>query len=358
MSASISATGYALSDLLLANSQRVSHRIATLTEQSSTGLIAQDYAGLGQGAATALDLQPQIARDQAIQTGITAAAGPMGVAQTALSQIGTLTTGIIAQLNNLNGLDASSVGSVAAEAQSALTQVAGLLDEQYGGSYVFAGQDSANPPVPNPGGILASGFYTQISGAVGALPTAGAATTAAATLAIAGSTSAGTTPFSATLESLAATGDGRTTVETGPGQRVAGVMLANRNGDAASSGTSTTGSYMRDILRGLATVASLTPASLSAGGFQALIQDTRTSLNGAVSAMSTDAGILGDRQTQLGKTATAIGDAATALGNQVADVTQANLAQTATALSLANTQLQASYQLIAGLPKLSLVQYV
>ena len=66
-------------------------------------------------------------------------------------------------------------------------QVAELLDTQDGNTYVFAGQDTTNPPVPDPDSILSSGFYTQIAAQVDALGTQGAAATIANTLSIAGS---------------------------------------------------------------------------------------------------------------------------------------------------------------------------
>lgn len=355
-------TPYGLMGLLIANSDQVNTRLGTLTEQSSSGLVSQNYAGLGDAGQVALHLQPQIARQQAISTDIQGATGQMSVAQTALKQVSSLVAGVVAQLNTLNNLDSTTIASVASSAQSALQQVAGLLDTQDGGIYVFAGQDSANAPVPNPDQITASGFYTQIGAAVSGLG-ASATTTISTTLTIASSTAAGTSPFSATLEQLAAaTPDGRASVQTGQGQNggqsVPGIMLASRNGDVASTGTSTTGSYMRDILRGLATVAAFTTATGNAGGFQALVQDTRTSLNAAISSLNADAGVLGDRQTSLTTTATTLDDTATALTAQVSNVEDVDLGKTASELSLVQTQLQASYKLIAGLGDLSLVKFL
>jgi flagellar hook-associated protein 3 FlgL len=364
MSGGINPTGMGLANLLTNESDSISLRVTQLTEESSTGLVSQSYAGLGQGASIVLNLQPQVARDTTLQTGITNATGAMTTADSALNQIDTVTTGVLDQMPDINTLDANNVAAVATAAQSALVQVADLLNTQYGTSYIFAGQDSSNPPVPDPNDILTSGFYTQINSAVSSLSTNGAAATEAATLATASSTDPGTSPFSATLEALAAAGNGRTTIETGAAQRVAGVMLANQNGDVSSTGNTTsspsitTGSYFRDILRGLATLASLTPDTLNAPDVSTLLQDTQTSLNDATAAMSDDQGILGDRQSQLTTMATNLGNTVTALGNQVSDITQADLAKTATDLSDANTQLQASYQLIANLAKLSLVNYL
>ncbi|HKM63796.1 MAG TPA: flagellin [Acidisphaera sp.] len=358
MSGSLPPLGYGLTGVLSANAASVSQHVANLTEQVSSGLVSQDYAGLGAAARTALDLQPQIATQQTLQTDVQAATGRLGVAQSALTQISSVVSGITSQLGGVATLSPSGVATLAASARSALQQVAGLLDTTDGGVYVFAGQDSANPPIPQPDAILSSGFYTQISSAVAGLSANGAAATSAATLAVAGSTAPGTSPFSASLEALAAAGGGRASIPTGQGVSVPGVMLANQNGDVQSTGTGTTGSYFRDILGGLASLAALTPASASASGLQAFAQSVSSTLTSASDTMNADAGVLGNRQTALSDTATAIGDTTTALQSQLSGIEDADLAQVSTQLSLSQTQLQASYQMIASLRSLSLANYL
>ena len=52
MSGTIGGTGtdYGIFGLLIANSKTIHRQLDTLTEQASTGLVAQNYAGLGSGA--------------------------------------------------------------------------------------------------------------------------------------------------------------------------------------------------------------------------------------------------------------------------------------------------------------------
>lgn len=352
-------TEYGLRGQLLADSQAAQRRVGALTAEAASGYVADTYAGLVAGARTSLDLAPQIAGQAAISKGIAEAAGRIGLTQNALQGITQVAQTLFSQLNTLNGLNASQIDDVAAQARSALAQVAGLLDTADGGTYVFAGKDGGNAPVSSPDAILTSGFYSQINAAVGKLAANGAAPTAAATLAVAASNAAGTTPFSAYLSAAASAGtDVRPTVETGPGTRTVGGIVANANGDVSSSGTATTGSYARDILRALATVGSLSSGQAGASGFQALVQDVRTSLGGAITAIAADAGALGVRQAGLTATASASDAAVVALTKQVSDVQDADLASVSTWLSQAQIQLQASYQLIAGINKLSLVQYL
>lgn len=357
MSGAIGQTGYGLLTQLLAGTSTVQQQLNTLTEQASNGLIADTYAGLGNGAAIALDLQPQVATLQTQQRNIDAATSRLGVTQTAMTQLQSIVATFMADMNNLPGTAGSEVASTAAAARSALTQVANLLDTQDGNTYIFAGQDSQNPPVPNPDGILSSGFATQIASAVAGLTTNGAAATAASTLAIAGSNAAGTSPFSTYLSQPAASLQ-VPYIQVGPREIVQTGILASANTAVASTGSSTTGSYMRDLMRALATIGSLTPAQQNDPNFATLVQDTRTSLTGAVTAMADDVGVLGDTQSRLAGIQTGLSNTQTALTTQVGNVEDVDMAATLSHLTQTQTRLQASYQLIAGMAGLSLVKYL
>jgi flagellar hook-associated protein 3 FlgL len=353
MSGSIGQTEYGLLSQLVANSATVRQRLTTLTQQASDGLIADTYAGLGNGASVALNLHPHIAALQTQQKNIDAATSRLGVTQTAMTQLQSIASTYLANLNNLNGLNPSELASVAANARAALTQTANLLDTQDGNVYVFAGQDTQNPPVPNPNAIGSSGFATQIAAAVGGL----SASTASTTLSIASSNATGTSPFSAYLSQPAGALQAPA-LQVGPGQIQLVGLLASGNSAIASTGTSTTGSYMRDLMRALATIGSLTSSQVNDPNFSALIQDTRTSMTGTVSAMAADTGVLGDTQTRLTTMQTGLANAQTALTIQVGNAENADVAATLSALTQTQTQLQSSYQLIAGLSALSLAKFL
>jgi flagellar hook-associated protein 3 FlgL len=357
MTGTVGAIGSGIIQQLIANSAAVRAQANTLTDQAGSGLVSHTYAGLGDGAAVALNLNPQLADLRTWQANIDSATGPMTVTQTAMKQLQSIASTFLSDINDLNGLNASSVDNVAANARSALQQVAGLLDTQDGSSYVFAGQDTANAPVPSPDNILSSGFYTQINAAVTSLSTNGAAATIASTLAIASSNASGTSPFS-TYMSQPASSISPLVVQVGNSQTVQYSMLASANSAAQSSGTSTTGSYMRDLMRSLATLGSLSSSQVNDPNFATLVQDTRTSLTGAITAMATDVGVMGDRQAGLSTTQTQLSDTATALTGQVSNVQDVDMAKTLSELTQTNTQLQASYQLLATENGLSLAKFL
>ncbi len=357
MSGAIGSTGYGLLTQLLAGSNTVQQQLNTLTEQASNGLIGNTYAGLGNGAAIALDLQPQVAMLQTQQHNVDAATTRLNVTQTAMTQLQSIASTFVANMNNLPGANGSEVASIAAAARSALTQVVNLLDTQDGNTYVFAGQDSQSPPVPNPDGILSSGFATQISTAVAGLTTNGAAATQTSILGIASSNSPGISPFSAYLSQPAASPQ-VPYIQVGPRQIVQTGILASANTAAVSTGPSTTGSYMRDLMSALATIGSLTPAQENDPNFATLVQNSRTNLTGVVRTMAEDVGVLGDQQTRLINIQTGLSNTQTALTTQVGNVEDVNMASTLSQLTQTQTRLQASYQLIAGMAGLSLVKYL
>ena len=342
---------YGTLGLLVSQSATIKSQLDTLTAQASSGHVADTYATLGIATQTSLDLRPQITHLQAKQDAIDAVSGQTAVTQTALTRIAAILSQFNASLAGLNDVTPSQVDSTAASAKSALKEVANLLDSKDGSTYVFAGTDSGNPPVPDPDAITGSAFYTQIGAAVAGLSTNGAAATAASTLATASSHSPGTTPFSAGSgqPSRLNLGDG-TTVQTG--------VLASSNTLATSTGPSTTGSYVRDILRGLATLSNLSSSQAGDSGFNGLVQDTRAGFASATTALATEAGALGDLQSQLASIKTEAGDAATALTAQAGAVEDVDPAKTLTQLSQVQTQLTASYKLIADVKALSLANYL
>jgi flagellar hook-associated protein 3 FlgL len=363
MSGSVTAaggeTGYGLLGIIVADSQNTKKRLDTLTEQAADGLVADTYGGLGAAASVALSLSPQIAGSTAIQSAISASTSQMQLAQTALGEISSIASAFYADTDELNGLNPSDIDLIASQAQQALQAVAGLLDSQDGGNYVFAGQDSSNPPIPNPEAIWSSGFATQIQTAVAGLAGSGSAAVIASTLASASSNAAGTSPFSTALSQPAAAVNAlQTSVQVGPGQSVTTGILASTNAGVTSLGTSTTGSYTRDILRALATLGSLSSSQATTTGFSSVVADVRGSLGNAITALNEDAGVMGNTQAQLTATQTELSQTSIALNAQVSNVETVDMASTLSALTSAQTQLQASYQLIAGLQSLSLTNYL
>ncbi len=357
--AALAPAGWGMTAQLAANSAQVRARMNTLIEQASTGMVGTTYAGLGAGASTSIVLRPALAHTQTWQGNVDTVSTRMQVAQTALQQISQIASDFRAQTNNLNGLSGTNIDSVAASARAALQQVAGLLNTETNGTYVFAGQDSANPPVPSADAITGSGFATQIGSAIAGLSGVGSAVTMNAILGIGGSNAAGTSPFSTALSQPAASlATARPMVQVGQGESVQTGVLASANGDVTSTGTLTTGSYMRDIMTSLAAIGGLSSAQASAPQLTDFATQIGQSLAGAVSALNADAGVMGNRQSELQTTKATLTSMSTALQAQVSGAEDVDMASTLSQLTATQAQLQASYQLISGLQGLSLVKFL
>ncbi len=322
----IAATGNAGLDAsllarLTGNSNTVKRQLDVALQQEGTGKISDAYAGLGTGLRTSLDLRPALQHLQTWQDNIDSATSRLDVTQSALSQISAIAQDYYAKTNNINGIGVSEVSSIAVTAKQALQQVAQLLNSKAGNIYVFAGQDTDNPPVPNTDPV-----------AVGADLLA---------------SDTATPPFSATL------GTAAPTVEVGDGQRLQVGLLANAN-TLSTSTAPTTGSYMRDVMRALATLANLVDGPTA----QATAADVRTRLHSAIGAMADETGALGDIQSGLAARKITLAATQTAADKQVSNAEDVDMAATLTKIASLQTQLQASYQLISGAKGLSLSSYL
>jgi flagellar hook-associated protein 3 FlgL len=307
---------------LTSDSNAIKSQLDTTLQQQSTGLVSHTYSGLGVNAQTSLDLNPEVAHLQTWQNNIAVASSRLDVTQATLTQIDQIATNFYAQTNNINNVGVSEVSTIASSAKLALQQVAQLLNTKVGDVYLFSGQDTGHPPIPN----------------------TDPAYLAAAVLAVPQTTS----PFSTTISSSVST------IEVGEGQSVQIGLLANQNTLAVSTGTSTTGSYTRDILQGLATLAGLTTGPTAQAG----AATAQKLLNGAITALSDEQGALGQIQSNLTQRQTNMAATQSALTTQLSNVQDVDAAATITKVQALQTQLQASYQLIAGVKSLSLSNFL
>lgn len=331
---------------LVDNAAQVKAHLDQLNEQSATGLVSQTYGGLGALSKVSLDLRPQIARAETWQQNITAATTKLDTTSNVLDQLNKIATTFYTGLTGVAAQTTTGVASLANQAQSAIAQVQALLNTRLGSRYLLAGADSGNPPVPN----ASLNAYVQgvQAAASGLTPTSGAAT-AAATLTAAQTLS----PFSTTI----GTSPGQVPVDDGASVQVG--IVAGQNVAGAQTGASTTGSYVRDLLRGLATIAGFSSGSLALGqGFTDLVADTRTSLQGAMTAISADTAALGNTSQQLKMYQSGVTAQQASLTKQVSTVENVDAAATISALTQAQTQLSESYKLIAMAHSLSLVSYL
>ncbi len=334
-------------------------RLDVLTRQVSDGRKGPGYGDIAPEARRAVDLRADIARRETWQGTIDRTLARTEVTQKALGRISDIATQFYAEAIRMDGTSTVRISAVAAQARAAMQEVANLLNERYAGEYIFGGTDSANPPVPDPRNIATSGMANDIAVAVAGLGGGNAAAVLAATLAAAQSDAAGTTPFSAFL-SDPATGltEPRRSVPAAEGERVAYGISANRNAAATSEGE-TTGSWARDILRGLATFAALNPAQAQLGtDFTDLVAGVRDGMRSAIEALGEERGALGAVEQRLETTSVRHSEVSVALTGQLAAIEEVDMAETINRLQATKTQLEASYRAISVTSGLSLTRFL
>lgn len=342
--AAVSATG--LLGQLVHSSATVQTRLSLLTEQSSTGLVSQTYGGLGSNAQISLDLRPQLARVDVYTQNISQASTNLNMTSQVLDQLQSIASSFYSSTLGLSAETAQEADTLASQATTALSQVQTLLNTQVGGSYLLAGEDTSNAPAPD---AAFNAYVQSIQTAAAGLPIAGGAATVAATLAAASSGS----PFSSTL------GTTPKTVTVGFGVTEAVGVVAGINAFASQTAAGSTGSYMRDLIRSLATISSMNSSEVSLGtNFTTLLDDTRTNLGNAITAINNESAGIGASQQALTMDQTTLTDMQQAMTKQVSSVENVDAAATATALTQAQTQLQISYKMISSMQSLSLVQYL
>jgi flagellar hook-associated protein 3 FlgL len=333
--------------LLVGDSAGIQSRLTQITEQSSTGLVAQTYGGMGVSAQISLNLRPQLAEVSAYSQNISSANAQLGVTGQVLGQLEQIASTFSSGLLGVNSGTSQEVDTLSSQATAALSQVQSLLNTQVGDKYIFAGQDSANPPLPN---ATFNAYVQGIQTAMGGLAANGSTATIAATLTAATTAS----PFSATL------GTTPELVSVGLGVTTPVGIVAGQNAYVTQTGAGTTGSYVRDLIRSLATVASLSSGQMNTDGTNvaAVVADTQTNLQNVITAINTESTGAGAAQQSLTTDQTNLTDTQTALTNQISSAENVDAAATATALTQAQAQLQISYKLIASTQAMSLLTYL
>jgi flagellin-like hook-associated protein FlgL len=114
-------------------------------------------------------------------------------------------------------------------------------------------------------------------------------------------------------------------------------------------------SWGRELLRGLATLAALTPASAAQGaGYDALLDGVAQGLDGATRNLAQERGALGAAEQRVTAARERHSDLLVAVRTQLISVEQVDLAEVAAALRQTELQLEASYQTTATVARLSL----
>lgn len=327
---------------------RLRLRLDDLGRQVTTGQRGDTHGALGREARPAIDLRGDITRREAYISAADTALGRMGATQSVLSRMETIASNIAAETQRGRTLGATAVQTLARSARSALEEVAALINARFGGEYLFAGSDLAQPPVPNAATIATGPLATAIAADVATLDPTNAAAILGSTAAVA--TAPATAPFNAHLEGPALT-ESRRALQVADGERIAWGVIPSQDesGQVAQA-------WGRELIRGLATLAALTPASVAQGaGYDALLAGVAQGLSGAVGGLAQERGALGTAEKRVEAARERHKDMLVAVRAQLGSLEEVDLAATTAALRQTQLRLEASYETTASIARLSLV---
>lgn len=302
-------TDYSQSQLTLFFLQNLQKQMTDTQNQISTGLVSQDYAGLGADTSRLVNLQSAEARVSQYTTTAQTVNQRLTSMESATGQLFTIASNLQKLL--VNGLNAQSASDLNLNQQATdmLTQVQGILNTQLDGTYLFGGTATDKPPVD----VSAAGFAPP--------------PTVYPTTADTGYYQGNDTKLSARVDDNYDLTYGITANEPGFEQLIRSLRLAATTNVGPPSDTNRLNEALGVVQQAIQNIPDITS---QIGSAQAAMQ--------TVQAKQTDFKQFADKT---------IGD----LSN--VDVTQA-----VTKLTEQQTTLQASYQVVARLSQLNLAQYL
>lgn len=333
-------------------------RLEATDQRIASGYRARSLSELGADALVSIDGRRAInLADSFIKT-IDQSRTRIEVSLSVLNRIGALAQQGIENIQRQFGAQPPSLSIVAADASRSLRELQSLLNETVDGQYLFNGQASQNPPVP--GDILASGAFGAIQSQMNSLAPGNAATVIANSVTAAQSNAPGVTPFDAYISGPPGLTESPATAKVDVNLSIRIGLKANANADAISTAPNTTGSFIRDMFRGLAILASVTDAQRAAApaDFAQVLEDVRQTLDDAFRASQQEAGSLGQISSNLDaikRRHEALRDTLTA---RVARVEDTDIAAESAKRALLDTQIQAIYRLLVSRRDLNLANFI
>jgi len=337
--------------------QAMNAQLNTLTNEASSGQKANPAAAIGNDASLLYNLQAQMGQQTVLQTTATNTGNRLDAIQTALtSMASTVQTMATATINSASATPEGET-AIATQASSAMSQVLNLLNTQYNGSALFAGDATSGLPMQS------------ADAAGGPLDTVNSVLNAAV------AANGGQALTSANVDSLLTGPDGLSSVFSNTNSNPAlnynsAFYTAPDDGKPTQIliGQNQTLSYnvkgnqpaFSDLLQGLSMLTMLSAPStqLDSTAKSAILQQATTMIGQAQDELTSQQGQLGTVQAQLQQVSDAQQAASNNTTQQLSALDSADPAATATQLNALQTQLEASYQVTAQLSQLTLSHYL
>jgi flagellar hook-associated protein 3 FlgL len=140
----------------IATQTNMMNQLDNLAQELGTGQATQTYSGLQSQAGMVVALNAQLAAINGYSSTTSTVSTTLNVAQSSLTQIGSLANSVQQEVTNKPGfnLNANGQTTVQVAAQSQLDEILSLLDTQVGSNYIFSGSAVNQPAVATSSAIL------------------------------------------------------------------------------------------------------------------------------------------------------------------------------------------------------------
>lgn len=348
------------------SSQDLRSQFTELSRQVASGQRNDSYAGFGIDARRVIDLRAERSLREALTVSVRTGEAFAEAAQLALDGISKAASGILDRSTRLlaTGLpasDAQAIGLTAEQARSALREIVGLLGERFAGEAIFGGADPSGTPIVAPDDMQATGLFAQIGDAVRGLANTNGQFVLAATLDLAKSNDPAISPFRG-FAARAAAGlepDSRRNVPVGDGLRVDVGLYVYRNATVPTDDPNSTGSWARDLIRGLSIIGNFEGNQfVQTEEYVVIAQGALAALRAGVNGLLEEQGALGYAQQRLTSAAQRNDDLAMQLDGQISNLESVDISDTITRLMAVRSQMEASYRAIVLLADMTLTRFL
>jgi flagellar hook-associated protein 3 FlgL len=334
--------------------QSLNTQLNTLTQEASTGVKADPAGSMGQNASELYQLQIEADQQNELQTTTTTVGNQLTAMQDALTSMASTVQPISTATINSATTTPEGQTALGEQASAAMEQVLNLLNTQYGGSALFAGDATGAPPMQsaNATGGPADTINTILNDAVAAN----------------GGQPITSTNVSTLLNNLASVFNNTNSNPSLNYNQSFYTAADDGNATQVLIGTNQTISYsvkgdqpaFTDLLQGLSMLSMLSaPATqLDSTAKSAILSQATTLIGQAQNELTTTQGQVGTVQAQLQQVSDAQQTAASNTNQQISSLQSVDMTATATQLSNLQTQLEASYQVTSQLSQLNLSHFL
>ncbi|QHI96515.1 flagellar biosynthesis protein FlgL (plasmid) [Aristophania vespae] len=341
--------------------KRIEDEQESVAWQTANGTISPSLAGLGDKRDIALKLSPKMDAIKGYQANISSVQNRLSVSANSLKQLTDLAQNLnkmLIQMQTISDTGSGSAHGTAVTARSGLDILKQALNATDGVGYIFSGANERAKTIPSTESLADSKLAKTIADYVNNLTDDNVSEVIAAATKAAADNSSDLTVFNQSISVSAKEASSlRKSVIIGDNAQSTTTGVVATEGDQASDDT-TTGSPIRDLMRDMMIVASLSDKTLASPGVSKLVNKLQRSVkdtaNKLVNLETTNGAHQNDLKAQQG-TLQSVG---TMLTTYMGDTIQPDMGALSIKTNDLKVQLEASFLLINKMKNLTLANYI